>query len=268
MEAETLMSAPETPSAPPATPPAAGDQGLEFDFAERSQGRDFKTILKQPVTIAAFCLTLGVIGLIIYLEGGSIYVERPEPEVSYELLPNEGLTEGVPIAIKVNHVTVFRISDAMAGGAGAARAKEVQANLEAVIADLEEQPGRTITIDLETAELPIIIQTLPDGSESRILVELAPDDLVLAETEDAKWLARIWAERITDALKVFMFGEAPNFTQGTEFGSALALMYDQAGSEGPVSKGSLDEAYEGLSDPLRLALAEFPIQEVAPEEEE
>jgi len=260
------MSAPETPTA---APPSASDEAAEdFEFASRAQKRSWKAVLKQPLTIAAFFLTIGVIGLILYLEGGSIYVERPEPEVSYELLVNEGLTEGVPIAINVNHVTVFRISDSMAGGGGANRAKEVQANLEAVIADLEEQPGRTITIDLETSELPIITQTMPDGSESRVLVEVTPDDLVLAGTEDAKWLARIWAERITDALKVFMFAEPPAFTEGTEFGAALSLMYDQAGSEGPVSQGSLDDAYEGLSEPLRLALAEFPIQEPDPAEDE
>jgi hypothetical protein len=260
------MSAPEIPTS--ASSPSQVEDPDDFQFAARAQGRNWKTVLKQPLTIAAFLLTLGVVGLILYLEGGSIYVERPEPEVSYELLANEGLTDGVPIAIKVNHVTVFRISDSMAGGGGANRAKEVQANLEAVIADLEEQPGRTITIDLDTAELPIIIQTKSDGSESRVLVELSPDDLILAGTEDAKWLARIWAERITDALKVFMFGEPPNFTQGTEFGAALTLMYDLAGSEGPVSKGSLDDAYEGLSEPSRLALAEFPVQEPAPGDEE
>ena len=244
-----------TPVAAAAGQDASPDD--EFAFAEQAKGRDFKTIMKQPVTIAAILLTIGVIGLIFYLEGGRIYVELPPPEVSYEVLQNEGLTEGLPVAMKLNQVAVFKI-DAPMTADGAARAREVQSNLEGAIEDLVEEPGRTITIDLESAELPAIIQTKVDGSGRRVLVQLTEADLVLAETDDAKWLARVWAERVTDALKVFMFGEAPNFTQGSDFGSALTLLYDQAHVEGPVSRGSLDDAFENLPEPQQLALADFP----------
>lgn len=236
---------------------SAASEADDFAFAEQAKGRDLKTVLKQPVTIAAILLTFCVIGLIFYLEGGRIYAELPPPEVSYEVLKNEGLTEGLPIAMKINQVSIFKIDAPMAAG-GAERAREVQAALEGAIEDLVEEPGRTITIDLESAELPAIIQTKVDGSGRRVLVQLTEGDLILNDTEDAKWLARVWAERVTDALKVFMFGEAPTFTQGSEFGDALTLMYDQARVDGPISRGSLDDAYENLPEPQQLALADFP----------
>lgn len=249
----------QLPTPEPSSTQPAGETGEpdDFTFAERAKGRDFQTVLKQPVTIAAIFLTLGVIGLIFYLEGGRIYTELPPPEVSYEVLRNEGLTEGLPVAMKINQVSIFKIDAPMAAG-GAERAREVQAALEGAIEDLVEEPGRTITIDLESAELPAIIQTKVDGSGRRVLVQLTEGDLVLAGTDDAKWLARVWAERVTDALKVMMFGEPPNFTQGTDFGAALTLLYDQAHVDGPVSRGSLDDAYENLPEPQQLALADFP----------
>ncbi len=246
--------------ADPAAAPAADGDDSTYD-----QGRDLKSVLKQPLTIAVALLMMGVVAFVFWLEGGRIYVELSPPEVTYELLPNEGLTEGVPIAMKLNQVSVFKLDDPMDGG-GANRAREIQANLEGGIEDLIEEPGRTITIDLESSELPAIIQTRSDGSGRRVLVQLTAGDLMLAGTEDAKWLARIWAERLTDSLKVFMFGEVPNFTQGTEFGSALELMYDQARVDGPVSHGSLNDAYDNLAENQQMALADFPPQPPDPED--
>ena len=230
------------------------------EAAEAPAKSEKKSPLKQPVFLAAGVLGLCVIGLIFWLESGRIYVELPAPEVTYELLPNDGLTEGVPVAIKVADVSVFRIDDPMTSG-GAERAKQVQADLQAAIEEAEDEPApRTITIDLESAELPAIVQTNVSGEERRVLIQLTEGDLIQANTDDAKWLARLWAERLTDALKVTMFGEAPSFTQGTEFGEALELLYDQARVDGPVSRGSLNDAYENLGEPEQVALANFPPQ--------
>jgi hypothetical protein len=98
-----------------------------------------------------------------------------------------------------------------------------------------------------------------------VLIQLQPEDVILAQHDDPKFVARVWAERITDALKVFMFGEEPHFTLGSEFGLALDAMYLQAqAAKQGLSLGSLNDAYDKLSDVQQMALADFPVPE--PEE--
>lgn len=254
------MSSPDTPRENVNQAPKPPE---ELTFGERAKGRDLKTTLKQPVFVAAFLLGLGVIGLIFYLERGRINVELPPPEITYELLPNQGLTEGVPIAIKVNQVSVFQIDDPMQGG-GAGRAKEVVAALEGAVQDLVAEPGRVITLDVESAELPSIVQNNPDGSGRRVLVQLTQGDIKLSGQDDPKWLARNWGERVTDAFKVFVFGEPPLFTVGSEFGFALQAMHDAAMEErAAISLGALNRAYEALPDADKSKLANFPPPEEA-----
>ena len=255
------MSSHETPTASPAS--AAPTPPEELGFGERAKPKDLKSTLKQPVFVAAFLLFLGVVGLIYYLERGRINVELPPPEVTYELLPNEGLTEGVPIAIKINQVSVFKIDDPMQGG-NASRAKEVVAALEGAVEDLVEEPGRVVTLDIESAELPAIVQDNPDGTGRRVLVQLTQGDITLSGQEDAKWVARTWAERVTDAFKVFVFGEPPLFSMGAEYGSALQEMYDRAMEErAAISLGALNRAYEAMPDSDKAKLANFPPPEDA-----
>jgi hypothetical protein len=253
------MSSTDTPNAAGAgvKPPE------ELAFGERARGRDLKATLKQPVFIAAFLLGLGVIGLIFYLERGRIDVELPPPEITYELLPNQGLTEGVPIAIKVNQASVFQIDDPMQGG-NASRAKEVAAALEGAVQDLIDEPGRVITLDLETSELPAIVQDNPDGTGRRVLVQITQGDVTLSGQTDPKWLARTWAERITDAFKMFVFGEPPLFSMGADFGVALQQMHDRAMEErAAISLGALNRAYEAMPDADKSKLANFPPPEEA-----
>ncbi len=239
--------------------PSAQDAGEDFDFVDQTRPQTFKSILKKPLTIAATLLTIGVIGVIVWLEGGKVYVELPPPEVTYELLPNKGLTEGVPIAVKINDVSIFKISDPVAGGGGALRAKEIVTNVEGAVQDLLDQPGRNITID-ESGEMPAIIQSLPDGTGKRLIVQLTEGDVTVSEQNDAKWLARTWAERLTDSLKVFVFAEAPQFTDGSEFGAALTTLFlESKGERGAISGASIGDAFEGLSEEQRFALADFPI---------
>lgn len=242
------------PAADP-LPAEQADHGL--GFAERAKGKSLAEKLKQPISIAAIVLTSLVIGFVFYLEGFSFHTGMSRPEISYELLRNEGLTDGVPIAIKMNQVAVFKISDPMLDGAE--RAKEVIEQLEAVLDDLEAEPGRIVTIDIESSRMPSIIQTKSDGTQARLLIQLTPDDIALSGQKDPKWLARVWAERVTDVLKVFLFGEPPKFTVGIDFGKALTTMYVEAiGERGGVSSHSLELAYVGLSEEQQLALVEFP----------
>lgn len=252
------QSAPQpSTSAQPAADGAKQDD--LHTLADQNQGQSLKEILRRPVSVAAISLTLGVIALVAYLERGSFQIELQPPEVSYELLPNEGLTDGVPIAIKLNDVAVFKIDDPMQGGA-ANRAKEIVATLETAIEDMIENPKANIlTLDVESAELPAIIQTTVDGAEKKPIIQITEGDVTLSGQDDAKWMARVWAERLTDSLKLLVYGQEPQETLTSDFGEALATLYLRAREErGAVSKGSLEDAYETLTDVQKSSLVSFP----------
>ena len=239
------------------------EDGITFD--ERSQKTPFKDVMKQPRMIAGVLLFLGVVGVVMYLEQGVTQTALPPPEVSYELLQNDGLTDGVPIAIKLNQLSIFKINDPMDGGA-ANRAKQVVETLEGMIEELEGSPGRVITIREPEDELPAIVIETSRGTETRPLIQLTEEDVLLSGQNDKKWVVRNWAERMTDALKLLMFAEAPEFSVGLEFGDALATMFVEARNErGLISRDSLDDSYEALSDLSKVSLASFPPP--APDEE-
>jgi hypothetical protein len=230
----------------------------DFEFHDAGTRSSFRDVMKKPSAIVSIVLGLAVVGLVIWLQQRAISTELPPPTVSYELLPNIGLTEGVPIAIKINQVAVFQISDPLAGGGSAERAREIVANLEGTIQDLVDAPGREITLD-ESGDYPTIIQMAPDGTGTRAVIQPNADDLILAGIDDPKRVARIWAERLTDALKTLMFAEPPEFTQGTEFGHALdAMLLGARGERGEISADSLNESFEALSDAEKLSLTELP----------
>ncbi len=214
--------------------------------------------MKKPSTIISIVLGVAIVGLVIWLQQRAISTNLPAPKVSYVLLPNIGLTEGVPIAIKINQVAVFQISDPLAAGGSADRAREIVENLEGAIQDLVDAPGREITLD-ESGDYPTIIQMAPDGTGVRNIVQPNADDLILAGIEDPKAVARIWAERLTDTLKALMFAEPPEFTQGREFGHALdTMLLGARGERGAISDKSLDESFERLTDEEKLSLTELP----------
>lgn len=232
--------------------------GAEFEFHDAGRKPSAGAVMKKPSTIISIVLALAVVGLVVWLQQRAVATEIPPPRVSYELLPNIGLTEGVPIAIKVNQVAVFQISDPLAAGGSAERAQEIVTNLEGAIQDLVDAPGREITLD-ESGDYPTIIQMAPDGTGVRNIVQPNADDLILAGIEDPKAVARIWAERLTDALKSLMFAEPPEFTQGTDFGRALdAMLLGARGERGAISEASLNESFERLSDAEKLTLTELP----------
>ncbi len=229
-------------------------------FGEDLEDHTWKAMIFRPFTLAAAALVVGVLLFVAFLEERSIDRELPLPEVTYDLQRNEGLTSGVPIAIKMNQVTVFLIDDPMEGGTGAERAKQVVASLQETLQMLQNQPGRTVTLDIN-GDLPAIVISKPDGTERRSIVQLEPGDLKLLGDTDGKRVARIWAERLTDAIKVFVFGEPPKFTKGTEFGDSLEAMYKAAMKRGgAISKGSLDFAFTNLNDGQKLALETLPTQ--------
>ena len=236
------------------------NQELE-SFDSGAQKISVKQMLAKPVTIVAMALGLAVVGLVFFLQRDPASRTLQAPEARYELLRNEGLTQGVPIAIRLGPVTVFQISDPHAGSGRADRARQVVANLTLAVEELTETPGRVITIESDGPEgLPKIVQKeFSDSAESLEIIQIASDDLVLAETENAKLLARICAERLTDSLRLLLFGDPPEFSRDTPFGGALDTLYVNALSEGgPLTTAGLLEAFENLPDETREALVSFP----------
>ena len=251
----------QTPS-PSASPPPATEPTQQLASLESgSKGESFKQILRKPVTIVAFVLGLGVLGIVLLLQQDPAALLLSVPEPRYELLRNEGRTEGVPIAIQLGPLTVFEISDPLAGGAGAVRAKQVVENLSTALADLKDSPGRVITIQPAGEDgLPSIVQKEDSDSPASLeIVRVTPDDMLLAGTDDAKLLARVWAERLTDTIRLLLFGEPPEFSRESAFGGALDTLYVNARSEvGRLTTEALSTAFEQLSDELRHALTTFP----------
>ena len=226
-----------------------------------SKGDSFRQILAKPVTIVAIVLGLVVVGIVFVLQEGPGALTLALPEANYELLQNEGLTQGVPIAIQLGPLTVFEISDPMAGGGGAGRARQVVASLSAAVRELAETPGRVITIDTEAAGgMPRIVQKETATAEALLeIVSVTSDDMILVRTDDAKLLARIWAERLTDSLRLLIFGQPPEFSRDTQFGAALDTLHGTAAREaGGLTTSALMAAFDELPSEVREALTSFP----------
>ncbi len=268
---EPSMSAPKNHAA--ATPVRTEEetaQSLE-SLATGGKKASFREVLSKPITVVAILLGSLLAGLVVYLQQDPGATSLELPESSHALLRNEGLTAGVPVAIQLGDLLVFQISDPMAGGAGAERSRQIVASLEQAVKDLEESPGRVITIDTAgDAGLPRIIQKeTPSASEYHEVIRVTADDMVLAETDNAKLLARVWAERLTDTLRFLVFGEPPEFSRDTSFGAALDTLYvNSRGEGGPLTTAAIEEAFIALPEDVKQSLTTFeelPEEESAPE---
>ncbi len=247
-----------TDIAPQAVPQT--NEGFEA-FERGGQRQTLRQVLSKPVTIVAIVLGLAIMVFVVFLQQDPSALTLEIPELRYELLPNDGLSEGVPIAIRMGHLMVFQISDPVAGGGGATRAKQIITNLTLALNQLVENPPRVITIETGVdADSPVIVQKeYTDSDLSLQIVQVTAGDLALAKTDDAKLLARLWAERLTDSLRLLLFGEPPEFSRDTLFGSALDTLYVNAMSaEGSLTTDALNTAFEGLPVDLQRALTEAP----------
>ena len=250
-----------------AAPRPLEQDGAEFTFADRAKGATFQAILKRPVTVATIVLVIMIGVVVALLESGSLEIELPVPEVSYTLLPNEGRTSGVPIAIKLNQIAIFMVNDPLEGGGGAQRAQDLVDQIQRSVDRAFAEQGKALRIDNKTGNLPAIVLTEEDGSGKEVLIQMTPEDLALAGDTDAKRVARIWAERLTDTLRVIAFAEPPKFTKGTDFGNALTAMYTGARDEKGFIRGSaLNQSFEALPPLQRLALETLPSRAPQPEE--
>lgn len=253
-----VMSDPQTPH--PAPP--AGDQGP--NIATPSSKKPMESTITRPVLVIAVLVIAILAGVVYYLETARSDAGLPPPVVSYTLLPNQGRTDGVPIAIKLNQIAVFMISDPIAEGSGAVRARALVERMQLLVNDLYENPGHVITISNEGG-LPSVVEDPQPGQPLKTWVQMTDGDLAVAGETDAKRLIRLWAERLTDTLKVLVFAEEPEFTKETDFGRALLAMLEGAKDEhGVVSATSLQESFANLTDEQRLVLETLPLSAPAP----
>ncbi len=239
----------------------SADASHELEALESgSQRSSLRQTLSKPVSIVAIVLAVVVVVVVGLLQQDPGAFRLQTPEARYSLLPPTGQTPGVPVAIQLGPLALFKISDSGAGGAGAARARRIAEGLSAAVLELEETPGRVITIETGTGtDMPRVVQKVTStAAESLEIVQVEADDLVLAGTEDAKLLARVWAERLTDSLRLLLFGEPPEFSRQTAFGMALDTMYVNAREQdGRLTTEALMLAFEELPEAAHRALTEF-----------
>lgn len=206
-----------------------------------------------------FAIGVAVVAFAVwYLNVRTSGPDLPTPGISYSLLENEGKTKGVPVAIKINQLTVFMIDDPLDGG-DAQRAKQIVATLEQTIKPLKIGSEVRFAVE-QVGGRPALLEVTESGPQPKTLATVTEGDVTLAGETDAMRLAGQWAERLTDAVKIFVFGEAPKFSTGTDFGDSLLAMYKAGvGPQNKVSKKSLDEAFQKLPAAQRRALESPPL---------
>lgn len=251
---------------PQAQPGPYSPKPTDFTFTEQVAEPGLKTTLMRPATLL-FIVGAVVVGFVVWYLNARSSQELGPPNISYTLLPNEGKTKGVPVAIKINQLTVFLIDDPVEGE-GAGRAKEIVSTLDETIKPLKA--GADVRFAVETLNgRAAIVEVTEAGPQPKTLVSVTDGDVTLAGETDGNRVAAQWAERLTDAVKVFIFGEAPTFSTGTAFGDSLLAMYKAAAAEnrGKVSKRSLDQAFQRLPEAQRQALGAPPLSRRQREQE-
>jgi hypothetical protein len=225
-------------------------------FTEHNTGRNWKSTLFRPVTLIFIFGVLIVGAFVFFLTASTGGPDLPVPVVKYEVLPNEGRSKGVAVAIRVNQLAVFLIDDPMEGGA--TRAQKIVSAIEEVMRNAHSDVGLRFAVEMKDGR-PAILVVTQAGPDPRVLASVTEGDAAIAGETDATRVAGRWAERLTDAVKVFVFGEAPTFSKGTEFGESLSALFKAAvGERGHITKKSLDRAYQQLSPAQRQALETPP----------
>jgi hypothetical protein len=252
VEPEPPVVEPEPPPLAPATPPPPA----EFTFTEQVAGHSWKSTLFRPVSLI-FLVGILAVGAFVYFltehTGGS---DLPLPVVKYELLPNEGKSKGVPVAIKVNQLAVFLIDDPMEEGAK--RSQQIVTAIEEILRHAQGDVGLRFAVETKDGR-PAVLVVTQAGPDPRVLASVSEGDVALSGETDGIRVAARWAERLTDAVKLFVFGEAPTFSKGTEFGDTLITLYKTAAdSKGRLSKKSLERAFQQLAPAQRQALETPP----------
>ena len=256
-----------SPPPPPAQPPPPPTQSVPrppvsatpagFTFEEAAKW-DWRSLLLRPVVVIFALGTLAVGAAVFYLTEATGGSELPPAQITYALLQNEGRSKGVPVAIKINQVVICAVDDPMESG-GAARAQQVVKAFEQAIAKAKGSTGVRFAVE-NVGGRPAILEVSDAGPDKTTLATVTDGDVALAGETDATRVAARWAERLTDAVKVYVFGEPPTFSVGTEFGNAFAAMFKAAaGPRGRITKKTLDRAFQQLTPAQRKALETPPL---------
>ena len=94
------MNDPANMTAPQAAGAGESEPGELEALVKGSEGESLGQIVKKPAVIVAVLLGLCIAAGVWLLQQGGGALVLDAPEVSYELLRNQGITEGVPIAIR------------------------------------------------------------------------------------------------------------------------------------------------------------------------
>src|SRR6185503_19074474 len=112
--------------------------------------------------------------------------------------------------------------------------------IEEVMRNAHSDVGLRFAVEMKDGR-PAILVVTQAGPDPRVLASVTEGDTAVCGETDATRVAGRWAERLTDAVKVFVFGEAPTFSKGTEFGESLSALFKASvGERGHITKKSLD----------------------------
>jgi hypothetical protein len=207
-----------------------------------------------------FILGIVAVGLAVwYLMRAPGGGDLPLPAVTFTAAPGDGKAKGTPVVIKMNQLALFLIDDTAEPGAQGSRTGQIVTALDRSVQLAKKTNEVRYRVERFQGD-PVIFETdQTKTGDSHTLVTVTEGDLALAGETDGLRLASQWAERLTDAVRIFVFGDPPTFSKGTEFGAALEHMYKEAvGPNRKVSKRSLDQSYQKLMPSQRRAL-ETPV---------
>ena len=240
---------PPPAAAPPLHSPSA--HPAAFSFEETAAPRK-----GLPPALIVFIVGVIAVGLAVwYLIGTTGSGALPLPTVSYTAMPGDSKAKGTPVVIKMDQFALFLIDDPAPPGGPGSRTSQIVSALNRSVQLAKQSNEIRYQVDRFQGQAVIFMTDEQKTGDTKELVTITEGDLALAGETDGVRLASQWAERLTDVVRILLFGDPPTFTKGTEFGEALQTMYKAAaGSNRKVTKRSLDAAFQKLMPSQRRAL--------------
>jgi hypothetical protein len=203
-----------------------------------------------------FIVGVIAVGLAVwYLIGTTGSGALPLPKVSYAAVTGDSKAKGTPVVIKMDQFALFLIDDPEQPGGPGSRTRQIVSALDRSVQLAKQSNEIRYRVDRFQGEAVIFMTDEQKTGDTNKLVGITEGDLALAGETDGVRLASEWAERLTDVVRILLFGDPPTFSKGTEFGEALLTMYKGGvGSNRKVTKRSLDASFQKLMPSQRRAL--------------
>jgi hypothetical protein len=183
----------------------------------------------------------------------------PLPNVSFTPVTGDSKAKGTPVVIKMDQFALFLIDDSAPPGSPGSRTSQIVSALNRSVQLAKQTNEIRYQVDRFQGHAVIFMTDEQKTGDTKELVSITEGDLALAGETDGVRLASQWAERLTDVVRILLFGDPPTFTKGTEFGEALQTQYKgAAGANRKVTKRSLDAAFQKLMPSQRRVL-ESPV---------